>query len=130
MADPRVFGNADSAASTPGGAGPINAKLRLMTTQLDQMLVRAFISDASSAAIASGSATTVLASGTTRTFVEIQNVGPSSIWFNFNTDAVAAQPSFLLTTGLTWRSPVVFCPQGRLSVISIANTAPVTVKYG
>jgi hypothetical protein len=141
MADNRVYGNASTPACTPGGEGPLNAKQRLMTTQLDSIetllgnavITRGFISDASSGGLTSGSVYTALASGTTRTFVEIQNTGAYPVWFNFGADAVAAQPSMLLAVASApWRSPVNFCPQDKLTILTGngANPGSVAIKYG
>jgi hypothetical protein len=133
MADNRVYGNASTPACTPGGEGPINSRLRLMTSQLDGAFVRSFLTDASSGGLTSGSVYTALASGTTRNFVEIQNVGAFPVWFNFGADAVAAQPSMLLAVASApWRSPANFCPQDKLTILTGngVNPGSVTIKTG
>lgn len=154
MADNRVYGSADAGASTPGGAGPMNGKLRLMTTQLDNVtnqlyslqtqmtglsgqintggIARGFLTNASSGGLTSGSIYTALASGTTRSFIEIENVSGPTLWFNFGADAVLSQPSFSLAAGATWRSPSNFCPQDKLTIRGSNLVTPndVTVKSG
>lgn len=66
----------------------------------------------------------------TRTFLLIHNPDTSvDLWYNFDTPAVAGQPSIRLPAGQTHFYDH-FVPAGRLSVLSATINKPFVVKVG
>ena len=74
-------------------------------------------------------ATTAVAANATRKYLYIQNTSPSAtIWINFTTTAVTAQPSIPLLPYAGFVQEAGFVSTEAISVISTTASAPYTIK--
>lgn len=79
---------------------------------------------------ATTTASTMMASNTSRKFLFIQNTSGGTIWFNFTTTAVSAVPSIRLQNGDSFSSSGSYISTEAISVISASGSRDYTAKEG
>lgn len=88
------------------------------------------IFDRSGSITEGGTAQTIATANGSRRFLLIQNVSDTTMWVDFDTTAVASQPSIRLLTGEKLEFVHGFVPSGAISAIGASTGKTFVCKEG